>query len=143
VEKGKGEKVLQPDNQSNFFTFSHFHFFTLFILLFFSESAQFFRMMTVEQIQDILSIYQKHGWTLRRVLLSASLKKHLAGFNFEAETVESEIDAAWFSRPSGEKEAWELRRLNQTPFALFETFDEEDEEEVREEIRREMEARLR
>lgn len=100
-------------------------------------------MMTIEQIQDILSLYQKHGWKLRRILLSEKLKKQLGDFNFEAETVEGKVDAAWFSRPSGDKEAWELRKLSQTPYALFETFEEDDEEEVREEIRREMEARLK
>ena len=99
--------------------------------------------MTIEQIQDILSLYQKHGWKLRRVLLSESLKKQLGEVDFEAEVVESKVDAAWFSRPSGDKEAWELRKLSQTPYALFETFEEDDEEEVREEIRREMEAKLK
>lgn len=100
-------------------------------------------MMTIEQIQDILSLYQKHGWKLRRILLTEKLKKQLGEFNFETEVVDGKVDAAWFSRPSGDKEAWELRKLSQTPYALFETFEEEDEEEVREEIRREMEARLK
>jgi hypothetical protein len=101
-------------------------------------------MITAGQIQDILSLYQKYGWKLRRVLLTAKLKKQLMNFDFDAEIIESEVDAVWFSRPSGEgKEAWELRRLSETPYALFETFEENDEEEVREEIRREMEAKLR
>ena len=105
-------------------------------------------MMKVEQIQDILSLYSQHGWKLRRVLLTARLKVQLANslktiFD-SAETIESEIDAVWFSRASGkDKEAWELRRLSETPYALFEVFEAEDEEEVREEIRREMEAKLR
>lgn len=105
-------------------------------------------MMKVEQIQDILSLYSQHGWKLRRVLLTARLKAQLADslktiFD-SAETIESEIDAVWFSRNSGkDKEAWELRRLSETPYALFEVFEAEDEEEVREEIRREMEAKLR
>lgn len=100
-------------------------------------------MITVEQIQEIISLYHKYGWKLRQVLLTDKLRRQITDFQFEAEVVESEIDAVWFSRPSGEKEAWELRRLSVTPYALFETFDEEDEEEVREEIRREMEARLK
>ena len=100
-------------------------------------------MITGEQIQDILSLYRKHGWKLRRILLTGQLKKHLADSVFDAEVVESEVDAVWFSRPSGEgKEAWELRRLSETPYALFEIFEEDDEEEVREEMRREMEAKL-
>lgn len=100
-------------------------------------------MINAEQIQEILSLYKKYGWKLERILLTAKLKKTLDNFTADAEIIESEIDAAWFSRPSGEKEAWELRRLNNTPYALFETFETDDEEEVREEIRREMEARLR
>lgn len=100
-------------------------------------------MITAEQIQDILSLYYKHGWKLRRVLLTENLKKYLADFTFDAEIVDSKVDAVWFSRPSGEREAWELRRLSETPYALFETFEEDDEEEVREEIRREMESRLK
>ena len=101
-------------------------------------------MITAEQVQDILSLYQRHGWTVRRILLTEKLKNHLADFNFKADIVESEVDAIWFSRPSGDgKEAWELRRLSETPYALFEVFEDDDEEEVREEIRREMEAKLK
>jgi hypothetical protein len=57
---------------------------------------------------------------------------------------EAEVDGLWFSRPSHERrEAWELRLLAENPFALFETFEAEETEEQREEMRREMEARLR
>jgi len=104
-------------------------------------------MISTAQIQDILSLYQKHGWILRRVLLSPGLKKHLtdsAEIFADTEIIEAEIDAAWFSRASGKDgEAWELRRLSETPYALFEVFETDDEEEVREEIRFEMEARLK
>jgi hypothetical protein len=103
-------------------------------------------MISATQIQDILSLYQKHGWILRRVLLSAKLKKHLAEnlkMFSDAEIVESQIDAAWFSRPSGkEKQAWELRHLSETPYALFEVFAPQMEHEICEEIRREMEIIL-
>jgi len=106
------------------------------------------KMMTAEQIQAILSLYARHGWKLRRVLLTPALKKtlrdSLAALFDSAEIIESEIDAVWFSRPSDhEREAWELRRLSPTPYALFELFENEDEEEVREEIRHEMESRLK
>ncbi len=104
-------------------------------------------MISLTQIQDILSLYQKHGWVLRRVLLSPNLKKNLADSTeifADAKIVEAEIDAAWFSRASGkDREAWELRRLSETPYALFEVFETDDEEEVREEIRFEMEAKLK
>jgi hypothetical protein len=57
---------------------------------------------------------------------------------------EAAVDGLWFSRPShNHREAWELRLLAQAPFALFETFELDETEEQREEMRREMEARLR
>ena len=57
---------------------------------------------------------------------------------------DAEVDALWFSRPShNNREAWELRLLAQTPYALFETFEPEETEEERDEVKQEMEARLR
>ena len=103
--------------------------------------------MTVKQIEDILLLYQKHGWTLRRILLSPKLKKQIADslkMFSEIEIIESQIDAAWFSRASGkDREAWELRRLSETPYALFEVFEADQKNEVCEEIRREMESKLK
>jgi hypothetical protein len=104
--------------------------------------------MTIEQIQEIFRLYAQHDWKLRRVLLTAGSKENLADslekICYPAELIEAEIDAAWFSRPSGkDKEAWELRRLSESPYALFEVFEADDEEEVREEIRHEMEVRLK
>ena len=105
-------------------------------------------MIRAGQIAEILALYKKHGWILRRVLLSDALKTSLANaaenlFD-DAEIRPSDIDAAWFSRKSKpDEEAWELRRLSETPFALFETFDSEDDEEIREEALGEVEARLK
>ena len=105
-------------------------------------------MISAHQIQEILSLYTKHGWKLRRVLLSSKLKIHLAEsietlFN-SAEIVDAEIDAIWLARASaGNAESWEIRHLSETPYALLEVFDEEDEEEVREEILQELQAQLR
>jgi len=57
---------------------------------------------------------------------------------------DSVVDALWFARPShGQREAWELRLLSETQYALFETFEADETEEQREEMRQEMEARLR
>ena len=57
---------------------------------------------------------------------------------------DSDVDALWFTRPSAEgREAWELRLVGDTPYALFELFEPDEEEEDREDVRREMEARLR
>jgi len=50
----------------------------------------------------------------------------------------------WFARPAqGGREAWELRLVGETPYALFELFEPDEEEEEREDVRREMEARMR
>jgi hypothetical protein len=58
--------------------------------------------------------------------------------------VESETDAMWFTRDAqGGREAWELRLVGETPYALFELFEADETEEDREDVRREMEARLR
>ncbi len=104
-------------------------------------------MINVQQMQEILLQYKKHGWNLRRVLLSAEtenfLSASLKNLFGDAEIVSSEIDAAWFARPSGAgNEAWEIRHLSGMPFALVEVFESEDDEEVREEARKEMETRL-
>ena len=105
-------------------------------------------MINAGQIAEILALYKKHGWILRRVLLSDALETSLAG-SLErlfgaAEIRASEIDAAWFSRASkAEQEAWELRRLSEAPLALMEIFDLEDEDEIREETLLEVESRLK
>ncbi len=104
-------------------------------------------MIDSEQIQEILKQYQRHGWNLSRVLLSVPTKDVLSGslksLFGDAEIITAEIDAAWFFRASGKGgEAWELRRLSETPFALFEVFDEDDDEELREETRQEMQTRM-
>jgi len=104
-----------------------------------------------ELIKQTVSTYQKHGWQLRRVLLrpetSAELRAEtdLDSLPLDsAQLKEASIDALWFSRASHERrEAWELRLLAENPFALFETFEEDETEEQREEMRCEMEARLR
>ncbi len=105
-------------------------------------------MISAEQIAEILALYKKHGWILRRVLLSDALETALSGSLKQlfgaAEIRASEIDAAWFSRGSkAEQEAWELRRLSETPLALMEIFDLEDEDEIREETLAEVESRLK
>ncbi len=105
-------------------------------------------MIKAGQIAEILSLYSKHGWNLRRVLLSDALKKSLPAplenLFGAAEIRLAEIDAVWFSRPpNANQETWELRRLSETPYALIEIFDVEDEEEIREETLREIEGRMK
>jgi len=96
------------------------------------------------QVQEILKQYNKHGWNLRRVLLSVQTRENLPAALFgQAEIVSSRLDAAWFSRRSLEgRETWELRHLSTVPFALVEVFEDDDDEEVREETRSEMETQM-
>jgi hypothetical protein len=97
--------------------------------------------------REIISTYRRHGWQLRRLLLRSQTRVEVVGEEqtFEGARIEAApIDAMWFSRPShGQREAWELRLLAETQYALFETFEIGDPEEAREEVRREMEARMR
>lgn len=102
----------------------------------------------MQEFAEIISNYRRHNWTLRRVLLRKETRLALDDETFKifeaAAVEESELDALWFSRPShAGREAWELRLVAETPYALFETFEPDEAEEEREELRREMEARLR
>ena len=96
----------------------------------------------------MVATYRKHGWELRSALLQPATLGE-----FQAEEAEllnkvlvrdAEFDALWFSRPSHDnREAWELRLLAQTQYALFETFEADETEEERDDVKREMEARIR
>jgi hypothetical protein len=106
-------------------------------------------MKKVGLFLELVATYRKHGWELRSALLQPATQAELNGAG-EAHLLtnmpvrESTVDALWFSRPSHNKrEAWELRLLAQTPYALFETFELEETEEERNDVRQEMEARLR
>ena len=98
-------------------------------------------------IEEFVGVYRKHGWQLRRVLLTAPTRLQLRSPSelFKtAQVAESTVDALWFSRASHEeREAWELRLVSENPYALFETFEKDETEEQRDEMRSEMEARLR
>jgi hypothetical protein len=104
-------------------------------------------MSLSERFSETLANYRRHGWQLRRVLLRPESREQLAAAAalFEMAAIEdSTIDALWFARPShAGREAWELRLVAETPYALFETFEADEAEDEREEVRQEMEARLR
>ena len=102
--------------------------------------------MTDERlIREIINQYEKHGWNLRRVLLSAATVGKVAPEIFGAVEIRTaEVNALWFARAAANGgEAWELRNLAATAFALIEVFDRDDEEETREEARLEMETQMR
>jgi hypothetical protein len=94
---------------------------------------------------EIVALYGKHGWELRRVLLRPENRSELdKTVDSEVPVTEGAVDAVWFSRPSHEgREAWELRLLAENPYAMFETFEADETEEQLDEMRQEMEARLR
>jgi hypothetical protein len=77
-------------------------------------------MIDAAAVGEIISQYEKHGWTPRRALLSEEGRAAFADAVGTAEIVDSDIDAIWFSRMSKpDTEAWELRRLSGLPFALI------------------------
>lgn len=105
-------------------------------------------MNHLERIVEVIAAYRRHEWRLERVLLRPETHGELTGSEdnklFEGAVVrEAPFDALWFARPSHTgREAWELRLVSETPYALFETFEADESEEDREDVRREMEARL-
>ncbi|MFN2529893.1 MAG: hypothetical protein ABR555_01220 [Pyrinomonadaceae bacterium] len=101
-------------------------------------------MRKLDLFSDLVATYERHGWRLRSVLLTPDTKAELQAAAVEVEIKDAEFNALWFSRPSHQKrDAWELRLLSDTPYALFETFEVDETEEQQTEARQEMEARLR
>jgi hypothetical protein len=85
---------------------------------------------------------------LKAALLQPSTRSEITAVKPDLATEiaikDSSVDALWFSRPShGNRVAWELRLLAETQYALFETFEPEETEEERDEMKLEMEARMR
>lgn len=106
------------------------------------SSATAFTMSNAYLLGELVATYRKHGWELRSVLLQPETLAELAPLTVPVK--EAHFDALWFSRPSHQnREAWELRLLAQTPYALFEAFELDETEEERDDVRREMEARMR
>jgi hypothetical protein len=105
-------------------------------------------MGRLDQFSDTLATYRKYGWRLARVLMRpdalAELQAATGGADFEGVAArEFPVDAMWFVRPAeGGREAWELRLVNDSPYALFELFEPDEAEEDREDVRREMEAKM-
>ncbi len=111
-------------------------------------------MAQLARLRETLATYRRHGWQLRRVLLCDDTRAELAAeqggdetsaTQFEGSDIQSApFDAIWLARPShGGREAWELRLIAESPYALFELFEPDEAEEDRADVRREMEARLR
>jgi hypothetical protein len=96
------------------------------------------------QISELIEIYARHGWSLRRILLTPETADAIGSLFVDLDVRESDIDAMWYSRAAvNGQETWELRVLGSTPFALNEFFDEDDDEDVRESAMAEIEDRIR
>lgn len=105
-------------------------------------------MKKANLFMELVATYRKHGWELRSALMQpatlAELQSQEVQLLNRVDVRESEIDALWFSRPSThDREAWELRLLEQTQYALFEAFEADETEMQRQEVKLEMEARMR
>ncbi len=101
-------------------------------------------MIDAAAFKAIIALYDKHGWKLRRVLLSGPLKERLKGsVPPGVEVKESGLDAAWFSRSSRpESTAWEIRHLSENPFALVEVIENDTDKKEAEAVLRAAEAQM-
>lgn len=98
-------------------------------------------------LATLLQQYKTHGWQIRRVLVSSAhvreAVRSLKASGVEVDSVESDNDAVWFSRRSQEgREAWELRRLSGSPFALVAVIEDSSSEDDKETTLREVEKRM-
>ena len=113
-------------------------------------------MTQAARLFEILKTYRLHAWRARRLLLTDATRAELSAIPdvwrdelSDTTLHEAEFDAVWFARAAGEssdegvREAWELRLVAASPFALFEMFEADEAEEDREDVRREMEAQMR
>lgn len=76
-------------------------------------------MIDATAFGEIVAQYERHGWKLRRALLSDDGRIAFANVLGDADVADADLDALWFSRQSNpDVEAWELRRLTVLPFAL-------------------------
>ncbi len=95
-------------------------------------------------IEQILAQYAKHGWILRRVLLSPGYREAgMASVFQDTEVKESDLDGLWFSRSSQPGiTAWELRHLSAMPFALVENITDTTVSDDADKILRDVESRM-
>jgi hypothetical protein len=109
------------------------------------SATHVFAMKNADLFVELLATYRKHGWELRGALLRPETQTELsAQLPPNVPVKEATFDALWFSRLShNNREAWELRLLAQTQYALFETFEADEPEEERDDVKLEMEARMR
>ena len=97
-----------------------------------------------QQASEIIEQYEKHGWTLSRVLLTGSSRAAIGDDRFsDVPIVGSMFDAAWFTRSSiPGTTTWELRTLSGTPFALLEVIEDGTDEASRDDRLKAVERRM-
>ena len=101
-------------------------------------------MTIADLFMELVATYRRHGWELRSMLLQPARQAGLQELLGDVPVKEASFDALWFSRAShNNREAWELRLLSQTQYALFEAFEAKETEEERADVKLEMEARMR
>lgn len=108
--------------------------------------------MQLERLRETITTYRRYEWRLHSILLRPETRAQIDAqpspdetLMFEGAPVRiAEYDAAWFTRQSGapNRDAWELRLVAESPYALFEVFEPDEPEEDRADVRREMEARM-
>lgn len=104
-------------------------------------------MKEIAEITSIIDQYARHEWVVRRVMLSpasvAALGADLASLYANIEIIESANEGIWFSRRTlPDREAWELRRLSGSPFALVAVLEDSFSNEEREDILSSIEHRM-
>lgn len=103
--------------------------------------------MDLETVKAIVAQYAGHGWQLRRASLSrASIDQfwqEMAAADPNVALKEDPNEALWFSRRSlPDREAWELRRLSGSPFALVVVLEDSLSDDEREQTLRDTEHRM-
>ena len=103
--------------------------------------------MKTEVLNDIVSQYKDHGWTPRRAVLSESdfllFKDYLINAHAGIEIHSGPESGLWFSRRSlRDREAWELRRLSGSPFALMAVIEDSMPDTEREAVLHETQMRM-
>ena len=104
-------------------------------------------MKQIAEITSIIEQYAKHDWAVRRVKLSpasiAALGDELTSTYADAQIIESANEGIWFSRRTlPDREAWELRRLSGSPFALVAVVGDDLSEDEREDVLNSIEQRM-
>ena len=104
-------------------------------------------MLEKPAITETVGLYEKHDWMLRRILLTSEsaerFSEEIAADFPDVDIREAEIDALWFSRRSRpDSEAWEIRRLSGTPFAILENVPDGTGQDELESILNDAEMRL-